>query len=520
MRLLLHMVLALCLLATGCSSGRMRQLSRVDTLVCRGMLDSASVLLSHISEEALDDGERAYADLLGTMISYRLYEPIASDSVIDRCVSYYRGSGDKAKAGEAYFYQGMIKHLLGKTDEAIVSLKRAEMTVAGLNDTDLSHKVYNGLLTVNYASANYELALEYAWKELRCSEAAENNYWTANAYNHLSCVYERLGKYDSALYFIRKLQPYIDAVPQTTRAYLLSNVGLYYLHIGDTVKAKSCLTESYRDNPLPETSNMLARIYFAEGKRDSASHVWNGALKNCGLEGRIKIKEAMAGVLYKAGCYKESGQVAAEAGMLKDSLDLVRQTNKIQKLQLDYDHRMAAERRQRVQTYSQIALFVLAVAAVVGVVVYYRRSASRKGLSVQLIIEEYKRKIRELEASGQSMSQEMAELKHKLAEAETKKIDTLVSGRLLYERIVNGETTALWNKADFLNFIAYYQVVNPDMSDRLDACYDNLSPANKFFLILQDMGYDNDGIRRILCFSTGAMRAARFRIKSKMKRAE
>lgn len=50
-----------------------------------------------------------------------------------------------------------------------------------------------------------------------------------------------------------------------------------------------------------------------------------------------------------------------------------------------------------------------------------------------------------------------------------------------------------------------------------DGAYLYLSAGNMFLLILQDIGYDNDNIRRILHFSPSALRVARFRIKNKMK---
>lgn len=518
MRRLIFVVFMFAVIIAGCTTGEThRRLSEVDSLMRIGMLDSAYKSLMRIDCSSVNEDDKAYFDLLSTMAAYRLYKPITSDTVINRCVEFYTNSGDAMKLCEAYFYQGMIKQLLGKTGEAIVSLKQAEKVAERVNDMELDHKIYSGLMTVNYTTANYDIALRYARKELECSEKSRNKEWIAYAYNHISCVYEKTGQHDSAVYYIKKVVPYIKSVPKEVQAYHLSNIGLYYLHSGDTVKAKKFLADSYRAKPLPDTSNLLARILFAEGKPEEAMSLWSEVLGKCDLQGRIKIKETMAELLYAAGRYKESGGISAEVKMMKDSLAEMQQTNKVQELQLEYDHQVAAESKNRTIMYLQIALAVLVV-IILAVVVYYRLNFNRRSYSTQLLISEYKRKIAELEASGRSKAEEVEELKRQMADAEAKKTDVLVCGRILYDSILRGETTVKWNKASFISFLEYYKVVNPDIFATFDKDYTNLSPANMFFLVLQEMNYDNEAICRILGFSTGAMRAARFRIKNKMKK--
>ena len=517
MRKLLNLIIIILLTACSSHETTRRQLLTVDSLLQEGFLDSAQTMLAKINSGSFSNtDDRVYFDLLGTIVEYRLYKPVTTDSVIDRCVDYYVKVGDNKKLCEAFYYQGMIKYLLGKTDEAIVCLKQAEQKVRESDDMSLKHKICYGLLSVNYSTANYNLALDYARRELFYSEQSGNKEWIAHAYNHLSCVYAKIGKKDSAIYYIKKVLPYIPFVAVETQSYHLSNIGLYYLQIADTAKAKEYLIQSYRAKPIPETSNLLAGIFIAENKSDSAYCVWNAALGQCGLEGRLKIKESMAENLYKIGHYKEADCAMAEMKSIKDSLAVLRQTNEVQRLQLDYDHNIALEKLERIIFYCLTGLAVFLVVAAFAIT-YYRRRIKRQSYSMELLVNDYKQRISQLEASGKSMSQEMTELKQKLSDVEARKIDELVAGKLLYESIQRGETTARWNKTDFSNFIAYYHVVNPAIFEYFSSRYDNLSAGNMFLLILQDMGYDNDNIRRILHFSPSALRVARFRIKNKLK---
>ncbi len=492
------------------------RLVQVDSLLLSGRLVAADSSLQRIDTAALDEAGKAYFGLLRTAANYRLYREIRSDSLIKSCVSFYEGTTDHGKLGEAYFYQGMILYSLGRTSEAIVCLKQAEEQASSSRDVALGHKVYNGLVTLNYATDNQDLALKYAKKELECSRQSRNKDWIAYACNHLSCVYEKKGQHDSALFYIKKVIPYIKYVSKESQAYHLSNIGLYYLHRGDTLKAKDFLRRSYEANPLPDTSNMLARLLFAEGRQSEAIGLLVDVLGKCDLEGQVKVKETMAELLYSVGRYKESGLASAEAAVLKDSLEVTRQRSKVQALQLEYDRKVAEEEKDDIIIYT-ISIFVAALAAIFCAVLYYRRNANRAGYSIRLLSDEYKRKIAELEASGRDRTAEIEELRRQLADTATRNTDDLACGRVLYESIKAGGTVAKWTKADFECFIEYYKLVNPDVFEIFANRYDGLSHVNMFFLILQDMGCGNDEIRRILGFSQGAMRAARFRIKAKMK---
>lgn len=517
MRSLVYLLFLFVAVLSGCKGGLGHgRLVQVDTLLRSGRLVAADSSLQRIDTAALDGADRAYFGLLRTATDYRLYREIRSDSLIKSSVGFYRESGDHGKLGESYFYQGMILYSLGKVDDAIVCLKQAEEQASMSRDVALEHKVYNGLVTVNYATDNHDLALKYAKKELECSRRSRNKDWMAYAYNHLSCVYDKKGLHDSALFYISKVIPYIRYVSKWSQAYHLSNIGLYYLHRGDTLKAKDFLRRSYDATPLPDTSNMLARLLFAEGRQQEAMRLLHDVLGKCDLEGQVKVREAMAELLYSVGRYKESGLAATEAATLKDSLEATRQRSKVQALQLEYDRKVAEEGKDDI-IICTTAIFVTVLAAIFCAVLYYRRNANRAGYSIRLLSDKYKRKIAELEASGRDRTAEIEELKRQLADATTQKTDDLACGRVLYESIKAGETVAKWTKADFECFIGYYKLVNPGVFDMFERCYDGLSHVNMFFLILQDMGCGNDEIRRILGFSQGAMRAARFRIKAKMK---
>lgn len=515
---LLHIVIFALVILSACNNERSHdQLSSISTLLKENKIDSAYTILKDINPNMLNKKENVFYNLLYTEVLYRSFRPITSDSLINTCIDYYnQHSTDKDKLCEAYFYKGMVLFSLNHTEQAIVNLKEAEKLAKDISDEDLKHKVYNGLVTVNYTTANYELAMKYARQELTSAQKANNKLWIAHAYNHLSCVYDKSGRRDSSFYYIKKVIPFISQIPKDAQVYHLSNIGLYYLNNGDTLRAKKYLQKAYKVSPLPDPSNLLARIYYLEDNTKEAFLLWNKTLKQCDLESSIQLKETMLDLLYHSGKYKEAGKIATEIKMLKDSLVHQQQTVKIQELQLDYDHQQAINNTRTTITRLLITFGIITILICIGFFIY-RRNIKKEDYSRQLLINKYNERIAELEASGRTLSKEMNDLKQQLNDAEEQKTDVLVCGHALYESILNGATTVSWTKNDFECFLEYYKVMNKGLFIELEHDYTNLSMVNKFLLVLQDMKLDNEQIKHILGFSTGALRSARFRIRSKKK---
>lgn len=517
-RLLLALLAAVTL--AGCHQNSSNApLAHVDSLLRADRVDSAAAVLRTVRWEQLDEEGRAWHDLLRTQTAYRLFQPIHSDSLVGHCVQYYTAhrDGNEAKLCDALFYKGMVAYTLGQTEAAIVSLKSAERLANTIRDVGLEHKVCTGLMTINYATANYSLALKYARRELDCSQRKGDKTWLAYAYNHLSCVYDKMGQHDSAYFYIERVVPFISDIPKDAQVYHLSNIGLYLLNQGDTVRAQEFLTRAYKVQPLAETSNMLARLYFRQGWRDSALAIWNRALAESDLQSRIMLKETMAEEFYTAGDYRQSSVLTAELKPLKDSLEHQRQTTTVQELQLDYDHQQALG-----QTESVLLHYLYAVLAVLALLMgaawlLYRRQAERARQGTTLLREEYNRRLAQLESMGEHKAREADELKRKLADKAAMSVDTLACGRVLYENIRQGGKTVSWTKRDFDDFLSYYKVVNKDFFLRLDAEYDGLSANNRFLLSLEDMGLLPEQVREVLGISSGALRSAHLRIRRKRR---
>lgn len=471
--------------------------------------DSAYIELQKINVENLSEHDEAYYNLLATKVYYLTYLPIQSDSIINESIEYYKKEKDNLNLGEAYYYKGMIEQLLGESDSAIISLKESETIASKLSEIKLKHKVYNGLVSLNYATANYTLALEYARKELAVSEMSGNGTWIAYAYNHLSCIHDKMGNKDSVYMYIKRVMPYINEVPEDAKTYHLSNIGQYYLHYGDTQEAKKYLTMAYNIKPIPETVKVLSGIFYAENEKQKALDLLNTASEMFDLEGKIKIYETLAEIYYLEKDYEISGKITAKLKCMKDSLEQFRRTYVVHELQLQYDNNRNMEVKRLVINKIWIGSGALILSVLVGIL-FYKRRRYKENRRTKKLIHEYEYRINELETSEGGLVKKLEELK-------SNDTQSLSSGYALFKSILNGGTTLEWNKTDFDCFVRYYQVVSPQFFSEMEKKYNGLSLINKTLLILYDIGFDNEQIKHAMCMSAGALRAARFRVRAKEK---
>ena len=135
----------------------------------------------------------------------------------------------------------------------------------------------------------------------------------------------------------------------------------------------------------------------------------------------------------------------------------------------------------------------------------------RKVISYQILINDYNRRIDELQKNGSDAEKDIRRLKHKIDKIQNQQTSLMFEGHSLFEAICANKSIVKWGKADVAKLIEYYKVVNLPFVTQLDTDYEG---------ILQDMGKSDEEMTRILGTSYGALRTTRSRIKSKLKDKE
>lgn len=518
---LLVVVSAVC----GCQNSRIhRRLILADSIMRSGNLDSAYSLLNRMdTARQLSEADRIYYQLIETQLRYRMRQPIEDTAAISECVAYYAGvQKDARKLAQAYYYRGMLEMESGKTDEAVTSLKKAEEAAQRLHDLDLKHKIYDSLSTLNFLSDNIALARKYTELALQCARIRGDGLWYAYAYNHLACIYEALGQKDSAWIYVQKSLPYIKTVGQKDRAVFLYMIGENCHRNNENRLAKHYLALSCKAFPTSSAYNLLASIYNQEGKKATARALWKKAMEKASLTDKTDILDTIAHQQFGDGDFREAYGSLRQLMLLKDSVGKRKQTAAIQEIQLKYDQQKTKRNYDRMLIRALYALIVLIVviAAVIIYSVFKANRNKRKVISYQILINDYNRRIDELQKNGSDAEKDIRRLKHKIDKIQNQQTSLMFEGHSLFEAICANKSIVKWGKADVAKLIEYYKVVNLPFVTQLDTDYEGLTNGNKLFLILQDMGKSDEEMTRILGTSYGALRTTRSRIKGKLKDKE
>ena len=123
--------------------------------------DSALFLLESIDSLQLSGLGSARYGLLFTEANYKLYNPIASDSLINSAIDFFRSSGDLPRLATSLYYKAVVIYELNRHTEAMACMKEAEQLAERLGDELLKNKVYDSMGMMNENANLFDDAIRY-----------------------------------------------------------------------------------------------------------------------------------------------------------------------------------------------------------------------------------------------------------------------------------------------------------------------------------------------------------------------
>ena len=520
------------------------KLNQVDSLVVREQYDSASVLLKDVAETSMTAEEQAHYYLLATQLGYLTNQPLPSDSLLDLAIIFYNKVGNQQKLADAYIYKSYRSRVDQDYPQAILYGKKAESLAMNTNDIRLQFKIAENLSYLNGLCENDQLQLQYAKKALKISQKVQNKNWMAYSYNKVCFAFYNLGQMDSAYFYIEKSIPYIKYIKDFDKAGYLTNIGLLYKN-NNPEKAKEFFEKALTYGNLPETIEHLADIYYAEGNKEEAYRLWKKALTKESRYNKDNLIHSILSYDLERGKIDETSKYVDEVIAIKDSIITVLRNDTIKDLQLRFDHEVAMHEADKKLIGTQKILMVLT--SIVGILAFYIYMRRKKEETLerehQIQLYTYTTEINELKANKEKALTQISELEsHKeydsqrisKLEEETKDAEIAIEnlnknikkllddespklkkGRMLYDRIQNGETTSKWTSKDQALFNNYYGAINYRTYNRLRKVKraTKLNAHNMFYLILKEMFKDDKEVMRILGISPEGLRSLRSRTK-------
>lgn len=542
---------ALVLLFIACNGIQVTEkLNQIDSLVAKEQYDSADSILKGLANVSMTANDQAHYYLLATQLGYLTNHPLSSDSLLDLAIIYYNKVKNKQKLANCYFYKSYRSEINKDYPQAIQYIKDAERLGKSTDDLRLQFKIAESLAFLNGLSGNDLLQLQYAKKALSLALLEGNKNWIAYSYNKISFSFANLDQHDSALYYIEKTIPYIKYVPKVDQAAFLTNIGLLYKE-NDVQKAKLYLKKALIYKELPEALEYLADIYYAAGDNENAYCLWKKALTKNEYYNydRDNLLHSIIAYELKKGNIEEVSKNIDEIISIKDSIISTLKNDTIKDLQLRFDHEVAMHEADKKLINAQRMLMGGAVIMGILIFIIYYRKKKEESLERehQMQLYAYTTEINNLEAkkenaisqiwelkkSKEEYGQKISELQEEAKNSEAaihklnKDIQSLLNerasklklGSLLYNHIMEGETTSGWHYNETTAFNSYYAATHYRSYSRIMKVERStkLSAHNLFYLILKDMGKTDDEIRRIMHISPEGLRSLRSRTKPKEK---
>ncbi len=522
-KILILFIPLLSIVFAGCrhESNKNAKLEAIDSLLSRGLVDTAYAEIGDIKSidlQSVDDS--AYFFLLRAQAEYRLFKPISSMKSLDFSIQHYlNNSSEKEKLASAYFYKAGFLYDSHNTKNALEYIKNAEFIAEKTDDTELKHKIYEGLLIINEEAGEETTALEYSKKSINVSLKAKRNDWLAHAYNNIAVVYAKMKQKDSSNVYLKKSMALLNSIPKKDCLFIINNIGVYFMQTQPET-AKRYFQQAINIAPNEEVFKNLANIYALEGNADVADSLWRKALKTDNLQIKDEVMHTMFKFQMSREDFKNAATTASKLIELKDSLSEKRNDSNVKAIQTEFD-KMKSQQEYERKIALAIACITLLFLIVIITLLYFRYKQYKiKAVMAhdQMMIKNYENQIAELERMDQHKEKEIESINRRKEKLLDKHRNTLNRGYSLFSDIQNGSgTIVLWKKSDFENVIEYYRLVDVEFVDKLDNSYDELSPKYKFFLILEHIGKTDAEIMDIMAVAEVSLRSIRSRINKKRK---
>ena len=249
--------------------------------ICQQYPDSTIRLLDGLDIDSFSvEADRALYGLVFTEAIHRIGLTLLSDTLINLSQQIYEKQGDDERLARACLHHGIVLYGQQRYGEAFRLLKRAEELADDLDDLALSYELYAVMGDINDNANNYPLTLDYYHRSLLAAEQLGNQEWTVRQLNNLATTFDAMNNTDSLKTYIERCRPLLDSVQGPIRATMLANLGSYYLHQNDLVRAKEYLLLSQQTTYLDKTIKLLGDIAALEGKSTQACDYWFQTLQS------------------------------------------------------------------------------------------------------------------------------------------------------------------------------------------------------------------------------------------------
>ncbi len=509
-------IISLFILCSACTSHKARrQLEEIERLVLNESFSKAWEAFPDIDpadlHTAADSALYSYINAYLCMV----FSDTFPDAAAMYATAYYKRHPNPQRLAMTDYATSWTLYERGDRHQAMLLMKEAERLFAP-RDSSRMYDVYHSLTCFNQEAGEYRGTLKYGRKALEYAKAFSSTDVKVRTMIQVIMAYMALNNTDSALICAREIEPVLlnQINEYSTYYYLTCLADLYYPV--NRKKAIWFLNKALEYDPDVEAFRMVGKVYFDNGDYAKAEEYYNKSLDPRHPEVVVPAMEGLIEIAHIEKRYEDMDSLSKSLLAFKDSVENARREQRMAETQTAFDANVR-EAEQTSRLYLALAGIAILILCIIGGWLFYRRRqrhAKRQLDSARQQIETHEKRLEEMTAEGADKRKEIKSLQKKIETLTENNTETFKNGKRRYDEILAGGTSVTWSKTDFADFIAYYKIVDAAFVTHLERDYNNLSTRYMFAAILQNMGFTDDEIERIMAIAGSSLRSIRSRIRS------
>ena len=402
--ILFNLTIILLLACTACDRSTRHvteNLSQAEELIWTAPDSALHILESIPTSRHLIGKEQADYVLLLSLVQYRCYIPVSSDSsMIDLAVEYYKDKNDADKKGAAFYVKGCILEEYTKDiPNALLAYK--EKCIPSMNDKHYVARIYSSLGYINQCSFNFELAKEYYQKAVQANIDGKDTVAYASNLLNLSTLYYTLHQADSANRCINTLIDIADPLNDLDlQVKIYNNIANRKIFEKNYAEAEKYLIHAIRlSSPhFPDKLSLgLANLYAYTGQKEKADSLFTHLLSCPDL--LVRSNSYLDLLNYFLASHPQEHSYLNHYIALTDSIYKENRAEEVGKIQQKYDNEVLA--RTNDQLYFKWILTSVVGSLICIIAVTFLQKKWRKANALQKQIEELEEKKKVLTSSSQ-----------------------------------------------------------------------------------------------------------------------
>lgn len=318
-----------------------------------------------------------------------------SDSMIAASERFYRRSKQMDKLVRAYLQHGISFYNTRKYLRAVQYLKDAELMARNLPDNYLQFSIQTMLGQTNAAANCKEIALKHFKRSLSIDDPRITVDARAQCLSRIASLYERLGKTDSFIHYIRLCKPL--STSSAVREEVMAQLGNFYFKQKNYQLARNYIDSAMTTSHLYETAKSAGDLYEQLGNKEKACDYYYMSVEARDPETRIASYKKLIAYAKQAGDARRELSLSHRLNREYENYQAVNATE-IANYQTEFDARTAARQIRKTEHVWMISITALLLSVLVIYLSYRVRTQKYR----QIIEQQNARYIADLEQYTQT----------------------------------------------------------------------------------------------------------------------